>query len=207
MPKYNKEEFYGKRASHFRQSRRLVLAVSQAAGALWEFRWADTTQPGSICLVNRITLRAYQNAAATAEDLQFSLKVARTFTATDDTNTASIKRTGDNQKLNGDHSDTLLTEFRESNSATAAAGGTKTLDTDSLVNGIFVSIAAASTSESGGGLTTVFDFNPSLAEEQDLRLEANEGWVISLDQAKGATAGVVLLMDTSWSEIVPMTDA
>lgn len=191
--------FGGKKVTHFRQARRLLMASAQAAGALWEFRWGNTL--GALCLVNRVSLKAVQIAAATAEELRFNLKVARTFTATDDTNTVSIKLTGDMQKLNGDFADTLLTEFRESNSATAAAGGTKTLDTDSIAQGSFVSIATASTTESGGGYIMVFDFNPLAADEQVLRLEKDEGWIISLEVAKGATQGVVLVMETSWSEV------
>lgn len=201
---YNNEDLYGKKASHFRQSRRLTLAVSQAAGPLWEFRWAPVITTG-ICLVNRVILRAVQTGAATAEALPFSLKVARTFTVADATNTASILRTGDDQKLNGDHANSVLADFRESNSATAAAGGTKTLDTDAIALGTFVSIAAASTTESGGGYLTLFDLDPIASGDQPLRLESNEGWVLSLDTGKGATQGVDLILTTSWSEIAPIS--
>ncbi len=193
---------YGRKTTHFRQARRLVLNTSQAAGPLWEFRWGNTA--GAICLVNRVTLKAVQNANATAEELIFNLKVARTFTAADTTNTASILRSGDMQKLNGDYADSLLSDFRETSSATAAAGGTKTLDTDSIAQGSFVSIATASTTESGGGYSMVFNFNPLATEEQVLRLEANEGWVISLEATKGATQGVVLVLETSWAEVEPV---
>lgn len=185
--------------THFRQARRLDLATSQAAGALWEFRWGNSA--GAICLVNRVTLKAVQYGNATAEELRFNLKVARTFTATDDTNTASILRSADMQKLNGDFADSVLTAFRESSAATAAAGGTKTLDTDSVAQGSFVSIATASTTESGGGYSMVFNFNPLASEEQVLRLEQNEGWVISLEVTKGATQGVALILETSWAEV------
>ena len=180
------------------------MASAQAAGALWEFRWGNTA--GALCLVNKVSLKAVQIANATAEQLRFNLKVARTFIATDDTNTASILRANDMQKLNGDSIDSLLTEFRETNSATAAAGGTKTLDTDSIAQGSFVSIATASTTESGGGYTMVFNFNPLAAGEDMLRLEQDEGWVISLEVTKGATQGVVLIMETSWSEVSPFAN-
>lgn len=178
------------------------MASSQAAGALWEFRWANAT---SLCIVNRITLKALQIANATAEELRFNLKVARTFTATDDTNTASILRGTDLQKLNGDYGNSVLTEFRETNIATAATGGTKTLDTDSIAQG---SIYCAGTVQvvTFDTNATVFDFNPALGNEYPLRLEANEGWVISLEATKGATTGIVLLMETSWTEVSAQTD-
>lgn len=194
---------YGRVGSHFTQARRFLMNTSQAAGALWEFRWGNAS---AICLVNRVTLKALQIANATAEELRFNLKIARTFTATDDTNTASILRSGDMQKLNGRKADSLLSAFRESGSATAAAGGTKTLDTDSIAQGSFVSIATASTTLSGGGYEVVFDFAPGAYSEEPLRLETNEGWVISLEATKGATQGVVLVMETCWSEVQPYTD-
>lgn len=192
---------YGKKAAHFRQARRLALAASQAAGALWEFRW-DPATTGAVCLVNRVTLKAIQIAAATPEELRFNLKVGRTFTASDDTNTASILRSAsDMQKLNGDYADTLLAGFRESNSATAATGGTKTLDTDSIAQGSLLSLAAVQTTPSLTALT-VFDYAPLANGEQPLRLESDEGWVISLEVAKGATTGIVLLMETEWTEVL-----
>jgi hypothetical protein len=175
------------------------MATSQAAGPLWEFQWGSST---SVCLVNRVLLKAVQTGTATAEELRFNLKIARAFTAVDSTNTASIKRAGDMQKMNGDFADSLLTDFRESNSATAAAGGTKTEDTDPIAIGSFVSIANASTSDSGGGYTMVFNFNPSATHDMPLRIEQNEGWIINLEATKGATQGVVLFLETAWSEVL-----
>lgn len=192
---------YGKRSSYFRQARRLAMASAQAAGPLWEFRWGSTV---GVCLVNRVTLKVVQIAAATAEELRFNLKVARSFSATDDTNTASILRAGDMQKLNGDYTDSLLTAFRESNAATAASGGTLTLDTDSIAQGSYVSLGAANTTTADNGIV-IFDFAASLTE-QALRLEANEGWAINLEVTKGATTGIVLLMETAWVEVPAYTD-
>lgn len=203
MP-YQYQGARGGKIAHFRQARRLLLATSQAAGPIWEFRWGNTD--GHLCLINKVTLKAVQIAASTAEELRFNLKIARAFTATDDTDTASILRSGDMQKLNGDFGDSLLTAFRESNAATAAAGGTKTLDTDSIAQGSFVSIASASTTESGGGYTMVFNFNPLAASENQLKLEQDEGWVISQEVTKGASQGVVLIMEASWSEVTAFTN-
>lgn len=192
---------YGRKFSHFRQARRYAMANTQEAGALWEFRWDPVTNTDAVCLVNRVKLSAIQIAAATAEELRFNLKVARAFTATDDTNTASILRSSDMQKLNGDSFDSQLAGFRESNSATAATGGTKTLDTDSIAQGSLLSLAAVQTTPSAAQLV-VFDYAPLLDNEQPLRLEADEGWVISLEVAKGASTGIVLIMETAWTEVL-----
>lgn len=193
----------GYRVNHFRQARRLALASAQAAGALWEFQWAPTN--GAQCFVNRVTLKVAQIANATAEELRFNMKVARAFTTPDVTNTASILRvTGDMQALNTANTASVLTAFRESNSATAPAGGTMTLDTDSIAQGSYVSIATASTTVDGG-TEVVFDFNPLFEGQKGLILHANEGWIINLEAQKGATTGVIALLETSWSECLKPT--
>lgn len=199
MPINHYAKPFGQKAHHFRQTRRLALASAQAADALWEFRWGVTD---TICLVNRVILKGAQIGDATAEELRFNLKVARSFTAADDTNTVSIKRTGDMQKMHGSADDTVLSEFVESNSATGASGGTFTLDTDAIAQGNFISVATNPTSAARGNVV-IFDFNSLDAGEHPLRLGENEGWVISLEAQKGATTGVALLMEASWSEIEP----
>jgi hypothetical protein len=188
----------GKKVHHFRQARRFAMNSSQAAGPLWEFRWGNGT--GDFALINRVWLRGIQIASATPEELRFNLKVARSFTATDDTNTASIKVTDDNQKLSERKDDTRLTAFRESDAATAATGGTKTLDTHSIAQGSFVSLTTPP-ADTIVGAVDIFDFNPISHGEELLKLEQDTGWVISLEATKGATAGVVLLLETSWSEV------
>lgn len=187
----------GYKTNHFRQARRLPLAVSQAAGALWEFRWG--TALGHVCYINRLKLMGAQVANATAEELRFNLQVARAFTVVDSTNTTSILRSGDNQKLNGDSADSVLSAFVESNSATAAAGGTKTLDSDPICEGSYTTLATASTTFDGCQ-DVIFDYCPYLEGDQLLRLEQNEGWVINLEAAKGATAGFNLYLEVAWTE-------
>lgn len=187
----------GYKVNHFRQARRLALASAQAAGALWEFRWG--TALGHQCFINRLQLTGLQIGAATAEELRFSVYIARTFTAVDGTNTVSILRSGDNQKLNGDTSDSVLSGFVESNSATAAAGGTKTLDSDPIGIGSYATLAAASTSVDGAD-DIILDLNFSNEDYQLLRLEKDEGFVVTLDAAKGATTGFIVTLEVAWAE-------
>jgi hypothetical protein len=201
MDTFNLDNYYGnKKAYHFRQARRFAMNNTQAAGPLWEFRWSpvDTTQ---LCAINRISLKALQNANATAEELRFNLKVARTFTAIDNTNVASILRSGDMQQLTSAFPASVLSNFVESSSATAASGGTYTLDTDPMAVGAFVSIATASTTVTGGGYQPVFDYCPQAGYEQPLCLKASEGWTVNLEVAKGATVGVVLFLEVAWTEL------
>ena len=187
----------GYKVGHYRQARRLALASAQAAGILWEFRWGAST--GDIAYIKRVTLKAVQIANATAEELRFNLKIARTFTAANTTNTASILTTGNSQQLQTPYAASTLTAFRESNSATAATGGTLTQDTDSIAQGSFVSLATISTTDQARQ-DIVFDFNPLAESDQLLGLRQDEGWVINLEAAKGATTGVVLIMETAWAE-------
>lgn len=197
MATQNLDYGIGYKTNHFRQSRRLALQASQAAGPLWEFRWGSTL--GHVAYINRVKLMGAQIANATAEELRFSLQVARAFTAVDSVNTTSILRSLDNQKLNGDSADSVLTAFVESNSATAASGGTKTLDSDPIATGSYVTIATASTTFDGGP-DPIIDYCPLIEGDQCLRLEMNEGFIISLDAAKGPTTGFALYLELSWTE-------
>jgi hypothetical protein len=187
----------GYKVAHYQQARRLVLASAQAAGPMWEFRWGTTA--GHICLVKRVLVTGIQNAAATAEDLRFSLKVARTFTSVDNTNVASILRTADNQKVNGDYADSVLTAFVESNSATAASGGVYTQDTDPICNGQYYTVAGAAPTVDGSD-DVIIDFDPLSRLDIPLRLEKDEGFILNLDAAKGATTGFALNLEVAWAE-------
>lgn len=187
----------GYKIYRFRQARRLLLATSQAAGALWGFRWGTTA--GHQCYINRVTLKGTQIAAASAEELRFNLKVARGFTAADSANVASILRSGDNQKLNGDYGDSVLTAFVESNAAGAASGGTYTQDTDPITLGSYVTTAAAGVQ---GGHSVIFDYDPIPEDLPALRFEQNEGFVINLEVTKGATQGFVLDLEVEWAEAI-----
>lgn len=187
----------GYKVNHLRQARRLVLGSAQGAGPLWEFRWGSTA--GHLCFINRILLTGTQTANATAEELRFSIKVARGFTAVDPTNTTSILRAGKNQRLNGDGAASVLTAFVESNSATAPTGGTYTLDTDPIAIGSYVTLLNASTANDGAD-DIVIDFNPVAEDYQLLRLEQDEGFVVSLDAAKGASQGYTAFLEVAWAE-------
>lgn len=188
----------GYKVSHFRQARRLALASGQAAGILWEFLWKPTTA-GQICFINRIELCGNQIANATAEELRFNLKVTRGQSTANTTNTASILRSGDMQKLNGAMADSLLFSFRETSSATAATGGNGTPDTDALAIGSYVTLATASTSNDGSA-DVVFDFQPINDFGYPLRLESGEAFTINLEASKGATTGYVSYLEVQWTE-------
>lgn len=192
----------GYKVNHYRQARRLAMASAQAAAPLWEFQWGTTA--GHICFVNRVTLKAAQIANATAEELRFNLTIARSFSAVDTTNTASILRATDMQQLETPYSASVLTAFRESNSATAASGGTLTQDTDPIAIGSYTSLTTASTTFDGAA-DIVFDFCPLYEGFQMLGLRKNEGWVINLEAQKGATTGIILYLETSWSECLKPT--
>jgi hypothetical protein len=149
-------------------------------------------------VVKRVILKGLQFAASTAEELQYTLKVARTYTAVDSSNVASILRSGDMQKLNGDFTDSVLTAFAESNSASAASGGTYTLDTDGIAAGSFTTVAA--TPPGPLGSQTILDYNPMTEDHQFLRLEKDEGFVIKQEVTKGASQGFALHLEVAWAE-------
>lgn len=192
----------GYKVNHYRQARRLALASAQAAGALWEFRWGTTA--GHICYINRINVNGVQIANATAEELRFSLKIARSFTAVDSNNVVSILRAGDMQQLATKEGVSVLSAFVESNSATAASGGTMTLDTDPICNGSYVTIGTASTTIDGAD-DVILDYNAAFEGFFPLVLRQDEGFVVSLDAQKGATTGFVVNLEVAWSECIKAT--
>lgn len=195
-------ELFGRKPSRFSQARRLLLNTSQAAGPLWEFRWGDTTVSGSLAIIERVTLKGVQIANATAEELRFNLKIARSFTAADNTNVNSIVRAAALQQLSSHAPATLLTDFVETSAATAASGGSYTQDTDAIAIGSFVSLATASTSIGGPGFP-ILDFSPEGYNQFPLLLKKNEGWIVNLEATKGATQGVVIDLETQWTELLP----
>jgi hypothetical protein len=185
----------GYKVAHFRQSRRLALQNSQAAGVLWQFRWGNSS--GAKCYVSRVILKAVQTGNMTAQELRFNMTVARSYSVSDTTNVASILRAGDNQKLNKAFVASLLTDFKESNAASAASGGTYTQDTDSMALGSYSTVA---TPTIDGGVDEMFEFTPSLDGDQTLRLQANEGFMINLEAALSGTAAFVCYLEVCWVE-------
>jgi hypothetical protein len=187
----------GYKISRFRQARRFLLNSTQQ-GNLWAFQWNPTG--GHQCVIERILLSGIQTAAAaTAEELRFSLHVARGFTVADNVGATSILRSGDNQKMSGDSADSVLTSFKENSNSGGLIGGNYTFDTDAIALGSYVTIAVANTA-SNTPISTIFDFNPLKDDGTLLRLEAPEGWVVAIDAAKGATQGFALFLEVAWAE-------
>lgn len=188
----------GYKVAHFRQARRLPLAGLQAAGPLWEFRWGSAL---GLCYITRITLKGVQIASATAgQELRFNVTLARNFTAADTTNTASILRAGNMQKLNTAFAASLLSDFRETNSATAPTGGTYTQDTDPVAIGSYVTLTTASTTNDGSA-EAMIDYTPYWEGDQLIRLNKNEGFLVNLEAAvAGAASGFILYLEVCWAE-------
>lgn len=190
----------GYKVAHFRQGRRLVLGSGQAAGPLWEFRWGSAL---AICFVTRVTLKGIQNGtAATPGELRYNLTRALTFTAADPTNTASILRSGNMQKLNTAFASSLLSEFRESNSATAPTAGTYTQDTDPIALGSYSTVATPTVD---GSSDTIFDFQYISDGDQPLRLNKNEGFIVNLEAALAGQSNFIQYLEVCWVEATKPT--
>lgn len=193
----------GYKVAHFRQARKYTFPGSIAGNTpIWEFRWGATT---GICYVTRIIVKAVQtNATPSASfEFPFNIQVARSFTAADPTNTTSILRSGNNQKLNTAFLASKLSEFREKDSsANAATGGTLTQDSDPIAIGsYFTVVPAAGTPTFDGGPDSVCDFTYSWDGDQCLRLNANEGFVVNYTGGAGpVTPGLNVYLEVCWVE-------
>lgn len=187
----------GYKTYHYRQARKYVMPNSQAAGPIWEFRWSSSL---GLCFVTRVTVKAIQTGTVTAgSELRFDLTVARGFTLADPTNTVSILRATNNQKINTAYGASILGEFREANSATAAAGGTYTLDSDPIAIGSYSTVTNPTID---GGVDEMFNYQPYADGDQVLRFNKNEGFIINSQVAAQAANSFTLYLEVNWVEAI-----
>lgn len=184
---------------HYRIARRFSPATTTLTGNLWTFR--NPTASSILAVVTSVRLRVLQTGAPTAaiED-RFSLKIARAYTVADTTGSASIAAAANMQELRTSMG-TSAAQVREANIAAGASGGTKTLDTDFIATGAQWIPVAVPTGGSNPA-SEVFNFQPFVqAGEHPLVLAADEGFLLSNDNALGAASGIVLYLDLAWAEV------
>lgn len=182
---------------HYRISRRLVPASTTLAGTLWTFR--NPSASGILAIVTQIRLRTLQVAAPTAaiED-RFSVRIARSYTVADSTNSNSIAPASNMQELRTSMGASGI-QVREASAAAGASGGTKTLDTDAIVTGSIWAMAAISASS--GSTVEALLYKAEMGHgEHPLVLAADEGFYITNDNNMGTASGIVLFVDIAWSE-------
>ncbi len=169
-----------------------MTAGLAAASTVFSCRWGDATRQ---MLLRRLAMDArVLGTAFTAGAFLFELIVARSFTASDSTQT-SVVPTGNSQKRKTAFGTTLITDLRIANTG-AITAGTRTLDALAVCNirghvsatatsAPLVSMGSGAGSSAANGAATssytalpVDFFRPDYSGEWPLVFVQNEGFII-----------------------------
>lgn len=179
----------------YQLSTSIGLATTQNAnGTLFSFRWGDASR---LCLIQTVRLEVQQTAAATATIAPaFEVLIARSFTASDSSGTA-LTLTGNAFKKRTAMGSTLVTDIRKSSAAAGLTAGTRTLDSEPIMQvGAIQTITNINTTTYGKTL----DFTDGM--DHPLVLSQNEGFIVrGPTTAFGAAGTANLLVEIQWVEL------
>jgi len=172
-----------------------------AAGAtVFSFRWAPSTST-NLCMIRRVEIGfSTVTAFTTAQSLQYSLQIARTWTANDSvgttasftqTNTGKYRTVMPTSAFAGGGQILIATTG-------AVTAGTRTLDSQAVAFTQGASTAVATT------LTTVPIFQQQ-SGDYPIIFAVNEGFIINNVQAMGAAGVVNLTVNVEWMELAATT--
>jgi hypothetical protein len=180
---------------HYRVNHRCVLAAAQAANSrIFEVR---NTHATNLLIPTRLTIRAIQTAAGTAQENSLDVFKVTGFSAVDTTNTvtpvASVKR---GATMTAPASGiAALRGVTVAGAAAGMTGGTLTKDTSSLAQlPLLVSAAAGVTTFALDALDDVNGTHP-------LVFSQNEGLIIENRVLNVTSYGFSAYIDFSWAEV------
>lgn len=172
-----------------------------AAGAtVFSFRWAPATTT-QLCMVRRVEIGfSTVTAFTTAQSLQYSLQIARTWTANDSvgttasftqTNTGKFRTTMPTSAFAGGGQILIATTG-------AVTAGTRTLDSQAVAFTQGASTAVATT-------LTNTAIHQHQSGDYPIIFAANEGFIINNVQAMGAAGVINLTVNVEWMELAATT--
>lgn len=180
---------------HYRASVTVPLAVTQALnGSLFSFRWGDATR---FAILQYLRLECIQTAAATATIMpSFEVFFARSFTASDSVGTA-VTLTGNNMKKRTSMGTSLVTDIRYSAVAAGLTVGTRTLDTQPLIQ---MPTNQTITTPNPAVYSKELDLTNSI--DHPLVFAQNEGLIVRGPSIVFGAAGTAnLCIDMCWAEV------
>ena len=177
-----------------------ALTVAAAGSTVYSFRWAPAVTT-NLCMLRRVEIGFSTITAFTAaQSLQYSMQLARQWTANDTGGTAAAFT----QTNTGKFRTTMPTsafagggQIMIANTG-ANAAGTRTLDTQAM----------AFTQGSSTALATTMLNNPIYQHQTGdypIILAANEGFIINNVQLMGATGVINLTVNVEWFEMAATT--
>ncbi len=179
---------------HFQLSTLVPLLASQTVnGTLFSFRWGDATR---LCIPVYIRLECIQTVAATATIMPaFDVVVARGWTVSDSTGTA-ITLTGNNMKKRTNMGTTLVTDIRKSSATGGLTAGTRTLDSEAILQ-----MPTVQTITTTNTTTYRKETDFTNAADHPLVFAQNEGFIIRGPSVGFGVAGTAsLFVEVAWLE-------
>ena len=177
-----------------------LLTAVAAGGTVFSFRWAPPTST-QLCLVRRVEIGfATTTAFTTAQSLQYSMQVARNWSASDTGGTAALFTQTNTAKMRTTMPTSAFAGGGQIMIATTAANtaGTRTLDTQAM----------AFTQGSSTAVATTLLSNPVWQHQTGdypLILANNEGFIINNVQLMGAAGVINLVVNVEWMELAATT--
>jgi hypothetical protein len=180
---------------HYRTSVRIASTAAQAANSrIFEIR---NTHATNLIIPTRLTLRALQTAAGTAQENSLDVYKVTTFTAVDTTNTvtpvSSVKRTSMAAYPGG----AAIRHLTLTGAAAGMTGGTLTKDTQFIATLPYNVAAAISTTFMWGPIDVLDDVNGT----HPLTFIQNEGLIVENRVLNVTSYGITWYIDFSWAEV------
>jgi len=182
---------------HYQVARRFALINAQAANAILVAFRNTSANPA---VLMRLRMFLLQTTAPTAAiEVRLSATAARSYSASDATNSTALTLTGNNAKKRSTMG-TSGVEIRETTVAAGATGGTKTLDADKFATLAMWETAVVPTA--GPVPDALYEYKPSLGDGGHPFVFANnEGFIVMNDAVLGAAAAGILYYEIDWAEV------
>ena len=177
-----------------------ALTGVAAGGTVYSFRWAPATST-LLCMIRRVEIGFSTTTAFTAaQSLQYSLQIARNWTASDTGGTTALFTQTNTGKFRTVMPTSAFAGGGQLMIATTGANtaGTRTLDTQTL------GFAQGSSTALATSLTAVPIFQQQ-SGDYPLIFAANEGFIINNVQAMGAAGVINLTVNVEWMELAATT--
>ena len=177
-----------------------ALTVVAAGGTVYSFRWAPATST-QLCMVRRVEIGfSTITAFGTAQSLQYSMQIARQWSASDTAGTAALFTQTNTAKLRTTMPTSAFAGGGQLMIANTGANtaGTRQLDTQAM----------AFTQGQSTAIGTVLTASPIFLHQPGdypLILAANEGFIINNVQTMGATGVINLTVTVDWMELAATT--
>jgi hypothetical protein len=177
-----------------------ALTAAAAGSTVYSFRWAPATST-LLCMVRRVEIGfSTTTAFTTAQSLQYSLQIARNWTASDTGGTAAAFTQTNTAKFRTVMPTSAFAGGGQLMIATTGANtaGTRTLDTQAMAftNGTSSAVATSLPA------TPIYQHQPG---DYPLIFAQNEGFIINNVQLMGAAGVINLVVNVEWMELAATT--